>query len=131
VAERKCQGRTMHNPQPSHPKKLSFSLRNMEESIAQTTTERAPRGVYTSQHNALSGMKYIYIEVDNLERTTTRASMNAYAVEFCKRRFCCGIWSHTNQQNYTVRPESSLSLLSTTEKRTAWINNPTSHSYPP
>jgi hypothetical protein len=37
--------RTIHSPHPSHPKKLNDSLRNIDERIAQTTTESAPRGV--------------------------------------------------------------------------------------
>ena len=35
----------MHKPHPSQPKKVSFSLRNIDERMAQMTTERAPRGV--------------------------------------------------------------------------------------
>lgn len=37
--------RTIHNPHPSQPKKVSFSLRNIEERIAQMTTDNAPKGV--------------------------------------------------------------------------------------
>jgi hypothetical protein len=37
---------TMHRKQPTHPKKVSFSLRKKDESIADTTTESAPRGVW-------------------------------------------------------------------------------------
>ena len=38
--------RTMQRPQPSQPKKVSFSLRKKEERMAEMTTERAPIGVY-------------------------------------------------------------------------------------
>ena len=41
----KKEGPTMHKPHPSHPKKLSFSLRNIDDRMAHMTTERAPRGV--------------------------------------------------------------------------------------
>lgn len=37
--------RTMQRPQPSQPKKLSFSERKKWERIAQMTTDRAPMGV--------------------------------------------------------------------------------------
>lgn len=36
---------TMHWKHPIHPKKDNFSFRNIEESIAQMTTESAPIGV--------------------------------------------------------------------------------------
>jgi len=39
--------RTMQRPHPSQPNSVSVSLRNMEDRMAQTTTERAPRGVTT------------------------------------------------------------------------------------
>jgi hypothetical protein len=37
----------MESTQPSQPKNVSVSLRNIEERMAQTTTERAPSGVTT------------------------------------------------------------------------------------
>ena len=36
---------TIHSPHPNHPKNVSFSLRKVEDRIAQTTTDRAPSGV--------------------------------------------------------------------------------------
>jgi hypothetical protein len=36
----------MHSPHPNQPKNVSFSLRKMEERIAEMTTARAPRGVW-------------------------------------------------------------------------------------
>jgi hypothetical protein len=67
-------GHTIHKPQPSHPKKLSFSLRNMDDSIAHITTERAPRGVYASwlkYSQAWNAQGQIF------KHTTTRASIKA------------------------------------------------------
>lgn len=40
-------GRTMHRAHPSQPKNDSFSLRNIEERIADITTDSAPSGVTT------------------------------------------------------------------------------------
>ena len=37
--------RTIQSVQPIQPKKVSFSLRNSEERMAQMTTDRAPSGV--------------------------------------------------------------------------------------
>lgn len=39
------QNLTIHSPHPNHPKNVSFSLRKMEDRIAQMTTDRAPSGV--------------------------------------------------------------------------------------
>jgi hypothetical protein len=36
---------TIHRPQPSHPKNVSFSFKNIEDKMAQMTTDKAPSGV--------------------------------------------------------------------------------------
>jgi len=38
--------RTIHSPQPSHPKNVRVSLRNIEDRMAEMTTESAPSGVF-------------------------------------------------------------------------------------
>ena len=36
---------TIQSPHPSHPKKLNDSFKNIDDKMAQTTTESAPKGV--------------------------------------------------------------------------------------
>lgn len=36
---------TIHNAHPTQPKKVRFSFKNIEERIAEITTDRAPSGV--------------------------------------------------------------------------------------
>lgn len=43
-----AKGRTIHSPHPSQPKNVSFSCKNIEERIAQMTTDNAPRGVWNA-----------------------------------------------------------------------------------
>lgn len=41
------QRRTIHSAHASHPKVVSFSSRNQLDMIAQTTTDKEPKGVYS------------------------------------------------------------------------------------
>jgi hypothetical protein len=66
----------MHSPHPNHPKNVSVSLRNIEERIAQMTTERAPRGVFAGGDQLQDACA-----TDGMSHTTTMASTNAYAME--------------------------------------------------
>ena len=69
--------RTIHNPQPSHPNRESFSLRNMEESIAEITTESAPSGVFR----------------DTFQVINDSNGRGAYNNDGFDKGVCCGGWS--------------------------------------
>lgn len=46
---------TIQRAQPSHPKKVSFSLRKMEDRMAHITTDSAPIGVLKRHSEDMTG----------------------------------------------------------------------------